>query len=73
MKKTISLTLVLALCMVAEADFTFGEATNLGPTVNSSALDRGPSISTDSLTLYFASERPGGHGNQDIWITERQT
>ena len=76
MKKTISLTLVLALCMVetvTKADFTFGEPTNPGQPVNSSARDRGPSISTDSLTLYFASERPGGHGNQDIWITTQQT
>ena len=57
----------------AKADFTFGEPTNLGPTVNNSSNDRMPSVSTDGLTLYFTSDRPGGHGNHDIWITERQT
>ena len=40
---------------------------NLGPTVNSPALDGGPSISEDGLTLYFHSNRPGGSGGQDIW------
>ena len=76
MKKTISLVLVLALGLAAEvanADFTFGTPTNLGPIVNSSSRDREPSISADSLSLYFSSDRPGGHGNYDIWITERQT
>ena len=32
---------------------SWGEPQNLGPNVNSSVLDGGPSISTDSLTLYF--------------------
>ncbi len=75
MKKTISLVLVLALCLTAEvanADFTFGEPTNLGPIVNSSSRDRELSISTDSLSLYFSSDRPGGHGNFDIWVTTKQ-
>lgn len=57
----------------AKADFTFGEPVNLGPTVNSSAEDVGPSISTDGLELYFLSERPGGYGGADIWISRRAT
>ena len=76
MKKTISLTLVLALCMVAKvtkADFTFGEPTNLGPTVNSLVSDTDPQISADGLTLYFISNRPGGSGDNDIWVTTRET
>jgi len=56
-----------------KADFTFGEPTNLGPPVNNSSNDRMPSVSADGLTLYFTSDRPGGQGNHDIWITERQT
>jgi Tol biopolymer transport system component len=44
---------------------------NLGPIVNSSAFDGGPSISNDGLTLYFASERPGGLGEGDLWVTKR--
>jgi Tol biopolymer transport system component len=73
MKKTISLMLVLALCMVAKADFTFGEPTNLGPTVNSMHSDGRQSMSVDSLTLFFTSNRPGGLGDVDIWMTTKQT
>jgi ketosteroid isomerase-like protein len=68
--------LVLALGMVAElakADFTFGEPTNLGPTVNSSAVDFAPSFSADGLELFFCSTRPGGSGQGDIWVTTRAT
>ena len=76
MKKTISLTLVLALCMVAKvtkADFTFGEATNLGPTVNSAQGDYDPHLSHDSLSLYFSSHRPGGRGSDDLYVTTRES
>jgi len=84
MKKTISLgsrkagalVLVLALGLiasVANAEFIFGTATNLGPTVNSTVHEYGPSISADGLSLYFASNRPGGHGGLDIWVTTRPT
>ena len=41
---------------------------NLGPTVNSSALDATPSILTDSLALFFMSNRTGDY---DIWVTTR--
>ncbi len=57
----------------AKADFTFGEPTNLGPTVNSSAVGSDPEISADGLTLYFTSNRPGGSGEGDIWVTKRGT
>jgi beta-lactamase regulating signal transducer with metallopeptidase domain len=46
---------------------------NLGPTVNSSAAENGPSISADGLSLYFISRRPGGLGRTDIWVTTRKT
>ena len=76
MKNTISLVLVLALGLpaeVAKADFTFGTPTNLGPTVNSSAWDNAPSISADGLSLFFHSDRPGGSGSYDLWLTTRAT
>jgi len=68
--------LVLALGFavgVANADFTFGEPTNLGAPVNSEDRDFGPSISADGLSLYFDSTRPGGFGNKDLWVTMRAT
>ena len=58
----------------AKADFTFGEPTNLGPTVNSSGTDYAPRISADGLELYFQSlDRPGGYGNCDLYVTTRGT
>lgn len=76
MKKTISIVLVLALGLAAEvanADYTFGEPTNLGPTVNSSYDDASPDISADGLSLFFQSDRPGGSGEWDLWVARRET
>jgi len=57
----------------AKADFIFGTAENLGPTVNSSSSDVSPCLSHDGLSLYFQSDRPGGSGSHDIWVTTRET
>jgi hypothetical protein len=45
----------------------------LGPIVNSQYDDDGPSISADGLSLYFSSNRPGGYGQTDLWVTTRST
>ncbi len=37
--------------------------------VNSDFHDRMPSISPDGKTLYFSSDRPGGYGKDDIWVS----
>ena len=44
---------------------------NLGPVVNSPANDNNPTLTADELTMYFASDRPGGLGLIDIWVTRR--
>jgi hypothetical protein len=44
---------------------------NLGPTVNSTAFDGAPALSFDGTTLYFFSERPGGSGKRDLYVTTR--
>ena len=46
---------------------------NLGPTVNSTSMDRAPAISKDGLSLYFSSTRPGGFGMEDIYVSQRET
>ena len=46
---------------------------NLGSTVNSSAVDVGPNISADGLSLYFSSTRDGGYGGEDIYVATRTT
>jgi WD40 repeat protein len=43
--------------------------TNLGDKVNSSSWESQPSVTGDGLTMYFASDRPGGFGGTDIWVT----
>jgi hypothetical protein len=49
----------------------FGAPANLGPAINSPAIDQGPAISVDGLTLFFSSNRPGGHGGADLWEATR--
>lgn len=46
-------------------------AVNLGPTVNSPYADYIPEISKDGLSLYFTSDRPGGYGGADLWVSRR--
>jgi WD40-like Beta Propeller Repeat len=47
---------------------------NLGPTVNSTSMDRAPAISKDGLSLYFASNRPlTGFGGENIYVSQRET
>lgn len=46
-------------------------AVNLGPTINSVDNDNGPALSKNGLSLYFASDRPDGEGNLDIWVSRR--
>ena len=69
---------LLGLCLLpdpqvpaARADFVLGQRVDLGPTVNSPQNDNWPIISPDGLELYFASNRPGGYGADDIWMSQR--
>ncbi len=57
----------------AKADFTFGEPTNLGPTVNSPDRDINPRLTGNGLELYFMTERASGMGNAEIWLARRAT
>ena len=45
--------------------------TNLGPVVNSAFIEGQPSISNDRRTLFFFSNRTGGAGANDLWVTTR--
>ena len=55
----------------ATASDPWGDAVNLGPAVNSPGNDVCPGRSPDGLLLFFVSDRPGGYGNNDIWMTRR--
>src|SRR5690606_12752652 len=42
---------------------------NLGPNVNTAEWESQPSLSADGRTLYFVSDRRGGYGRRDIWVS----
>jgi len=44
---------------------------NLGETVNSPFWDSQPALTPDGRTLYFASDRDGGKGGTDIYVSRR--
>jgi Tol biopolymer transport system component len=46
-------------------------AANLGPNVNSSYNDHHSILSPDGKSLYVTSDRPGGFGGEDIYVTTR--
>lgn len=50
---------------------TWTNVRNLGPVVNSEFWDSQPWLSSDGRTLYFASDRPGGRGGADIYMSRR--
>ncbi len=54
------------------ASSEWSEPVNLGPVVNSSAVDANAGLSPDEHTLYFVSNRLGGLGGNDIWMSHRQ-
>src|SRR5688500_17486219 len=60
----------VSLASVADVS-EWSEPVNLGPTVNSAANDLAAELSKDGLSLYFASNRPGGAGANDLYVTRR--
>ena len=54
-----------------ENGWRIGRPVNLGPVVNSTAVDRSPFISSDGLTLLFGSLRNSKPGNDEIWMCKR--
>ena len=64
---------VIASAVPLRADFLFGEPQSLGPVINTPSNEAGITLSIDSLELYFSSQRPGGLGDYDIWVSTRQS
>lgn len=64
----------LGSCDIYTADYVGGKwanVRNLGPFVNSDSWDSHPNITPDGGTLYFTSNRRGGFGKSDLYVTER--
>jgi len=55
----------------ATTDDPWSVPANLGSTVNSTAFDGAPALSFDGTTLYFFSERAGGFGKRDLYVSTR--
>jgi Tol biopolymer transport system component len=55
----------------ASRDDPWGPPVNLGPVINTGALERSPALSRDGHFLFFATSRPGGFGGLDIWVSWR--
>jgi hypothetical protein len=54
-------------------DDPWGPPVNMGAVVNSVYAEVSPCVSQDGQTLIFASKRPGGLGNYDLWMSTRPT
>jgi hypothetical protein len=70
---------VLALAGAALAQGTWSAAQKIdevagnSPDLNTPAVDGCPIQSSDGLSLYLASNRPGGRGGLDIWVATRSS
>ncbi len=50
----------------------WGMPKKLGPNINTKYRETHASLSTDGKKIYFASDRPGGLGGLDIYVSEKQ-
>jgi hypothetical protein len=55
----------------ASVEDPWGPPTVLGPIVNTSFTENVPSFSRDGHWMFFNSDRPGGFGGTDIWVSWR--
>lgn len=82
MKVTITVALTLLIAASAVARTASGpwstaakidEVDSNSSELNTPAVDGCPILSPNGLSLYMASNRPGGHGGLDIWVAHRES
>ena len=49
----------------------WSEPINLGANINTEFWESSPSLSPDKNALYFSSDRPGGYGGKDLYVSYR--
>ena len=67
---------VLGLCDIFEAAIDNSQILDikqLEGQVNSDRWDSQPSVNCDGQALYFVSDRPGGFGGTDIWVSFKES
>lgn len=60
------------LYMSYTADSVWSVAESFGATINTPAYEGMPCLSPDNRDLYFVSDRDGGYGGLDIWVSRFQ-
>ena len=50
----------------------WSEPVNLGPPIDTEAFEGSATLSPNGLSLYFTSNRPGGRGGNDLWVSQRE-
>jgi hypothetical protein len=55
-----------------DEDAPWGAPVNLGPTVNTAATEQAPAFSRDEHLMFLVSNRAGGVGGLDIWVSFRE-
>ena len=53
------------------AEDEWGDPVHLPPPINSTARELGAALAPDELSIYFGSDRAGGVGAFDIWVSRR--
>ena len=59
--------------LLTSPDYEWSTPENLGSVVNTAAGEGSPCLSADGLTLLFDSDRSGGQGKTDLWMSCRPT
>ena len=61
----------IATEILTSAQWAWTSPARMGSTVNSSYSEAGPFVTGDGRILLFTSNRPGGRGEWDLWMSER--
>jgi hypothetical protein len=73
----IAFAAILAFLMMTASVFSqsnaFSAVQNMGAVLNSASNETGPMMSPNGLSLYFSSDRAGGLGGIDIYVSQRAT
>ena len=56
-----------------DEDGRWSEPFSIGPAINTDANERSPFLHPDMKTLYFSSDKEGGQGGMDVYVTRRES